>query len=223
MVSHRLLCLLSSAVAGFVLAGRPASLAAGTVSMGTADSSPLEIVDSSVSLDLAARTATFDLQFNHAPDFHTLDSAGRVEDSFQYFINPNWSGNTQNLQLNYGQFSDVVRGDEIHTSGKLLIRDATAPPNPDPNSGGWGPVVAALPFHVKGDSLAFTATFSDLRAPKGTFSYEVYTTHFGGTVSTLQSWAVPMPPAAWSGLAMLGAMGALTGARKLRRFVRFVA
>jgi len=219
MPSHRLLCLLSSLAAGFVLAARPASLAAGTVGMGgsLADSSPLEIVDSAVSLSPAAQTATFDLQFNHAPDFYTLDSAGRVQDSFQYFINPNWSGNTHDLQLNYGQFSDVVRGDEIHTSGKLLIRDATPPANPDPNSGGWGPVVATLPFQVTGNSLTFMATFSDLRAPNGTFSYEVYTTHFGGTVSNLQSWAVPMPPAAWSGLAMLCGMGTLIGVRKLRR------
>jgi len=182
-----------------------------------ADSPPLEIVNSSVVLSPAEQTATFDLQFNQPPDFYTLDSAGRPHDSFQYFINPNWSGNTRDLELSYGQFCDVVRGDEIHTSGMLLIRDATIPARPDSTSGGWGPVIAAVPFDAKAGNLTFTATFNDLRAPKGTFSYEAYTTHFGATVSTVQGWAVPLPPAAWTGLAMLGGMGLFLTGRKLRQ------
>jgi len=217
MLTRRLSCVLASLAGGFVLAASPAWLEAGTVGVGRAlaDTPPLEIVSSSVVL--GEQAATFDLQFNHAPNFYALDSVGRPTDSFQYFINPNWSGNTQDLQLNYGQFRDVVRGDEIHTSGKLLIRDATIPANPDPTSGGWGPVVAAAPFDVKGGNLTFTATFNDLRAAKGTFSYEVYTTHFGATASTVQGWAVPLPPAAWTGLGMLVAMGAMIGGRKLRQ------
>ncbi len=149
----------------------PASLSAGTVGVGRAlaDSPPLEIVSSSVVLSPAEQTATFDLQFNHAPDFYTLDSAGRSADSFQYFVNPNWGGNTQDLQLQYGQFRDVVRGDEIRTSGKLLVRDATFPAHPDSTSGGWGPVIAALPFDVKGSNLTFTATYNDLRAERNVF------------------------------------------------------
>ena len=219
MLSRRLSCVLALLAGGFILAARPASVGAGTVGVENAltDSSPLQIESSSVVVSRPQQTATFDLLFNHAPDFYALDSAGRPQDSFQYFINPDWSGNTQNLQLNLGQFRDVVRGDEIHTSGKLLIRDAAIPSNPDPTSGGWGPVIAAEPFQVKGDNLTFTATFKDLRAPKGTFSYEVYTTHFGGTVSTVQGWAVPLPPAVWTGLAMLGGMGALMGLRKMRQ------
>lgn len=219
MLTRRLSCVLALLAGGFVLAARPAPLRAGTVGAGRAlaDLPPLEIVSSSVVLNPIEQAARFDLQFNHAPDFYTLDSVGRPADSFQYFINPNWSGNPQDLQLNYGQFRDVVRGDEIHSSGSLLIRDAAIPAHPDPTSGGWGPVIAAVPFDVKGSNLTFTATFNDLRAAKGTFSYEVYTTHFGATASTVQGWAVPLPPAAWTGLAMLGGMGALLAARKLRR------
>jgi hypothetical protein len=219
MLTHRLSSVLALLAGGFVLAASPARLAAGTVGVGRAlaDLPPLEIVSSSVVLSPAEQTAKFDLQFNHAPDFYTLDSASRPTDSFQYFINPNWPGNTQDLQLSYGQFRDVVRGDEIHTSGQLLIRDATIPAHPDPTSGGWGPVLAGLPFDVNGGNLTFTATYNELRAPKGTFSYEAYTTHFGATVSTVQGWAVPIPPAAWTGMAMLGGMGALLGLRKWRR------
>jgi hypothetical protein len=218
MLSRRFSCVLAFSAWGLALASRPAWVAAGAVgAAGALDSSPLQIVNSTVVLNQGEKTAAFDLQFNHTPDFYTLDSAGRVEDSFQYFINPDWTGNTQDLQLAFGQFRDVVRGDEIHTSGKLLIRDATIPANPDPTSGGWGPVIAAEPFHVNGDNLTFAASFNDLRAPKGTFSYEVYTTHFGGTVSTVQGWAVPLPPAAFMGMAMFGAMGAILGLRKIRQ------
>lgn len=218
MVTHRLSCVLALLAGGFVLAASPARLAAGTVGVGRAlaDLPPLEIVSTSVVLSPAQQTATFDLQFNHAPDFFTLDSADRPTDSFQYFINPDWLGNTRDLQLSYGQFRDVVRGDEIHTSGKLLIRDAAIPAHPGPTSGGWGPVIAGPPLNVKGNDLTFTATYNDLRAAKGTFSYEAYTTRFGATVSTVQGWAVPLPPAAWPGLAMLGGMAMLLGLRKLR-------
>src|SRR5690348_6584340 len=75
--------------------------------------------------DRTRHEAHFELQFSRAPDFSVLDSTGRPRDSFQFFINPDWTRGERDLQLDVGQFRDVVRGEEIHINGHMPIRDGT--------------------------------------------------------------------------------------------------
>lgn len=228
MSSRRLFCALALAAGAAVVGARPAVSVAGPSSPSAAletGGAPLEIVSQSVQIDSAQGSATFDLQFNHKPDFYSIDSFGRPADSFQYEVNPEWSGNKRDLQLGFGQFRDVIRGDEIHTSAKLLIRDASTPAHPDPNAGGWGPVVASVPFQVNGEQFTFNLPLHDLRASKAAFSYDVFTTSFGATVSEFQgtaqagaaSQSVPLPPAAWAGMITLGGLALVRGTRRLCR------
>ena len=44
---------------------------------------PLQVVGSSVRFDNAAQVVNFDIEFNHKPDFFTLDASGRQLDSWQ--------------------------------------------------------------------------------------------------------------------------------------------
>lgn len=218
-----------------VYSARRSSLAAAAVAAGLAAASVpspasagLAIVSQSVQLDQDCRTARFDLTFNRTPDFYHADQYGRPADSFQCEINPNWQGDPKDLQLGFGQFTRVVRGDEIRFCGDghpLAVRDATTPQKPDPHSGGWGPVVVMVPLHQQGNSVSFVVPMSAMGGgrggsqggsrggPTGLFSYDVFTTNFGATVSEVRGFAaptpqpVPLPPAAFAGMVTLGGLG----------------
>src|SRR5690348_16945239 len=125
MLSARLSCALALAAGAVVLGARPSSSIAGPSGAIGEAGSPLEIVNQSVRIDAGQGSAGFELQFNRKPDFYSIDSFGRPADSFQVEVNPDWAGDAKDLQLGFGQFRDVIRGDEIHTSGQLLIRDAS--------------------------------------------------------------------------------------------------
>ncbi|MDB5300927.1 MAG: motif putative anchor domain protein [Phycisphaerales bacterium] len=160
----------------------------------------------SVSVDPALSDATFTLDFPHPPDFAIVDSHGRPADSFQYEI----AGSPMPGEPALTHLTAIIRGDEIPSAGALHVRSAFPPDLSDPNSGGWGAIVDTVPFNVKGDQLSFTVPLKDLGAPDGHFAYRAFTMQFGVTDASAESQAVPLPPAAWAGLAMLAVvMGAL--------------
>ena len=144
-------------------------------------STPLKIVGT----DFAA-TMHFSLHFNETPNFTTLDSNGRPQDSFQIFIafnpaTPN-PANPQSADV-------VIRGVEIHIANAIRIRDAR-PPVADPNAGGWGAIRGAVPYHVKTEPngtarLTFTASFSVLGIV-GQFGWVVETYNFGALADQRQ-------------------------------------
>jgi len=94
----------------------------------------------SVDVDPSAGTATFSLWFDHAPDFHSIDAAGRPVDSFQIEVDGTWQPGQPLMQ----EISTIVRGDEIHFGWTLPIRAAT-PPVDDPHAGGWARSSIRLP------------------------------------------------------------------------------
>jgi hypothetical protein len=144
-------------------------------------STPLTIV----SLDFTA-TMHFDLLFNETPDFTTLDSNGRPQDSFQIFI----AYNPATANPSNPQSADVViRGDEIHIADAIRIR-AARPPVADPNAGGWGAILGVVRFHVKTEPngtarLNFSVPFAVLGIT-GQFGWVVETYNFGAQVSQSQ-------------------------------------
>jgi hypothetical protein len=103
----------------------------------------------------------FRITFNQAPDFFTVDAFGRQENDFQY-ATP----------------ESIIRGPEIYiTHNKVRIR-SLGPPDPDPVSGGWGLVIATIPFNLSGDTITFSAPF-DLFSNNPIFTYQLQADTFG--------------------------------------------
>jgi hypothetical protein len=88
--------------------------------------SPLKIIGS----DFTATMHIF-LHFSQTPNFTTLDSNGRPQDSFQIFFAFNPA--TPN-PANPAAVDVLNRGDEIHIAHAIRIRDAR-PPVADPKRG----------------------------------------------------------------------------------------
>jgi hypothetical protein len=178
----------------------------------------LSIVSQQVDVDRADHEVVFTLDFNHAPDFKTVDSLGRHLDSFQYEIVPNTS--TPIDQLPFASVGAVIRGDEIGSGHVVPIRNGFSKGvDPNPAAGGWGTVRGTMPFTVSGNNLTLTASFNQIGTNNGVFSYRVFTTNFGSTVSSIDSVSISVPtPAALP--AALATIGAFAGVGLLRRKLR---
>jgi hypothetical protein len=151
----------------------------------------VRIESESAQVDRSAGVVRFTLRFDGRPDFFTVDPLGRVADSFQYEIDGDWRAP---MGLPPEGLDAVVRGDEIHAAGALRIRQAgfDAPPDPDPLSGGWGRVLAAVPFNLDGTVLRFEAGLRDIGDDgDGYFAYRVFTTEYGLTTSEVESRLLP--------------------------------
>lgn len=172
----------------------------------------LEMLSQKVQIDRSGQQVHFTLVFDHVPDFQDFDSFGRPQDSFQYEIVPDTAIPIN--QLSFGDIRAVIRGDEIGSGNLLPIRNGIQ--NGSDNSatsGGWGTIRANVPFELTGNELTFTTNFNALDTTTGLFSYRVFTTNFGSTVSLAQSVSVPLPPAlpvSCAILAVLGMVGAVS-------------
>jgi len=169
-------------------------------------SAGLSIVSDSIKVDRADQTVFFDIVFNQAPDFKTVDSFGRHADAFQYEIVPNTNANIDSLP--FGAIRAVVRGDEIGGGHVIPIRDGFEHgASSDPTSGGWGAILGKVPFTLQGPQLAFSAPFDFLGTTDGHFTYRLFTTNYGSTVSQVQGVSVPLPPAFPIGVIVLFTLG----------------
>src|SRR5687768_11620231 len=177
--------------------------AGGLLSPGDARASVV-IVSQSAEVDAARERAFFTLEFDAVPDFYTLGEFGQVKDSFQYEIDGDGAAQGE---MRMRDIDAVVRGEEIHAVDVLRVR-AWGPgveSDPDPLSGGWGPVRATVPFDLHETVLTFVVpldAFGDA-ASDGAFSYSLVTTDFGATTSRVFGRAVPipLPPGGWAGTA----------------------
>jgi hypothetical protein len=170
---------------------------AGLLALAAPAGAGVSVLDMSLTVDKTASDATFTIDFPHAPDFFTVDSHGRVADSFQINISADIKGNPQ---LNP---TTVVRGDEIHFANALRIRDGS-PPVSDPQSGGYGAIRGTVPYSLNGTVLTFTTPLGLINAPNGTFSYYAYTLSNGVTAAQSEARSVPLPSALQPGMMMLG-------------------
>jgi hypothetical protein len=169
------------------------------------------LLDQSVRVDPVRRVARFHLVFTRPPDFLSADEFDRPVNSFQFEINPAFTGGTREvLRDGVGDVQTVIRGDELRfTGGDLLrIRTTRGDPDPDPAAGGWGELRGAVPIRLDRNELDFAAAFDTLKEDgDGRFAYRLFTTQHGETTSLIEAVAVPVPPAAWiGGTTLIGAI-----------------
>ncbi|MDO9310775.1 MAG: hypothetical protein Q7T85_03660 [Nitrosomonas sp.] len=155
------------------------------------------IVRDHVYVNIAAGTSTFTLEFDQIPDFFTLDTFHRQANSFQYFI-------YGDEFLGYPDYySSIIRAEELHTTiDTLRIREAS-PSSGDEGSGGWGAVIAEVPWSLNESTISFTVNTSLLTSflnEDGVFKYNVEAYEYGGTTSWIHGKyasisPVPLPPA----------------------------
>jgi hypothetical protein len=152
------------------------------VTMGQAQAEFMFVSESAV-YNPATGAVQFTIEFNQAPDFFTQDSAGRIANSFQYFI-------VGDPRLPYPENYDaIIRGEEIHLTGDTLRIRNSAPSDPDPAAGGWGAIRGAVPFSLDGDILTFSTPLpliSD-HSTDGQYDNRFYTVEFDGLTRTVES------------------------------------
>lgn len=133
--------------------------------------SPLRVLSESAVYHAAPGRVTFKVIFDQQPDFSTVDSFGRMEDQFQYYI---IGDSAAEYPLN---FDAVITVEQPWISqSRLAVR---SPDINDPN--GWGTLVATIPFRLKGGSLRFSVPLSTINSHSadGGFTYQLQTLSFG--------------------------------------------
>jgi hypothetical protein len=176
---RRLACAVLILVTAAVMSAGP-GVASGKAAEHAASAEPLDVVSESVVYCPTTGMVHFALRFDRRPDFRTVDEFGRRHDSFQYFI---VGDNTQPFPQNYDA---IIRGDELtlrRGKGVIPIR-RSEPSDPDPASGGWGPIRTVVPLRLRGSVVRFSVPLSALsnHTTEGLFAYELLTVNFGSTV-----------------------------------------
>jgi len=177
---------------------------------GIANAGPvsLAIVSQTVEVDPVNETATFQVDFNRAPNL-SLDGAGSQVEAFQYEIDTRSNDFTESM--GFDDIASIVRGGEIFEGKGLPIRARDGDGGID--SGGWGPVRTFVPFSLEGASVSFTTSFDALGEDDGIFRYRLISTENGMSSATVYGGnpvngvVGPFPPGAWTGLSMLGTLG----------------
>jgi hypothetical protein len=190
------------------------AVGAAALSAALPASAGVRIVSEGVTVDRSAGSARFWLRLDGRPDFDTVDDLGRPVDSFQYEVDGDWAGGL--VSFPFREVDAVVRGDELRGGRELTLPIRSAgpdfQPDPDPRSGGWGPVVTEVALDLDGTELSFDAALADLGDDDGVFAYRVFTTESGATISFIESstippvTAVPLPAAVWPALATATAL-----------------
>jgi hypothetical protein len=176
------------------------------------------MISQSVFFDAGSGVANFVLVFDCTPNFFTVGPNSPIErqaDSFQFWINPS------TLPLPpypYGKV--VIRGDEIHVSGDLRIRDV-APSSSDPVEEGWCPIRGSVPISISGESVSFSVPM-DLLGVTGAFSYHLEGYNYGSENYSAEGTTVP--DSSSKGITLVLSLGLMLGMnllQKQRSIVRF--
>jgi len=172
-----------------------------------------QIVHQNITVDRAAGTAQFTIVFNQPPDF--TNGPGGQADAFQYEID----ANSTNLKKPFGvaDVDAVIRGGEISDAQTLPVRSGAGDGGPD--SGGWGPVRAVLPFQLNDSTIKFTAPLADLGDTTGEFRFRAFTTRQGAITSQAVGAVIPLPGVILPGALMLGVIAVTRRSRLMRRLV----
>ena len=140
--------------------------------------------------------AVFTIEFNEAPDFFSADSFGRQANSFQYFIDADGGLPVFRGSPYYSELETIIRGEEIHFAGDILIRNVFPIDSGEPNSGGWGASRGSVPYTLSDTVLTFSTPLSLIGDDDGQFSYRLEAYDFGawnGQAIEDKSAVVPEP------------------------------
>jgi hypothetical protein len=183
--------------------------AAGYPSIAVGATADFRVVAQSVSVDRDAGTATFTLDFDREPRFFLPHGGGGDQpDGFQIEIDADY--NMFDRPIAFDDIDAVVRGAEIFAGDGIPVRDRDGDGGGD-RAGGWGPVRALVPFDLDGSSLSFTTGLQTLGDDDGQFRYRLIATDGGALTSEINAATIiPLPAAAWSGMALLGVAGVAT-------------
>ncbi|HEX8522590.1 MAG TPA: hypothetical protein VF669_10070 [Tepidisphaeraceae bacterium] len=188
----------------------PAVLAGLGAAAASAEPVNFQLVSQSVQVDQSAKTATFTLTFNRAPDF-SLVSAINQYNTFQYEIDATVPSNNDATTIGINEIDAVIRGGEVAQGPGLPIRSTTG--NGGPTAGGWGPIVDVVPYNLNFNTVTFTTPLASIGDTDGVFRYRVFTTDHGSVTSDASA-VIPLPAALGTGIAL---MGGLSFARRLNR------
>ena len=175
---------------------RPANFSATPVAgSGAADSDrDFHIVRHDVLVDVPRNEAIFNLWLSEEPDFESVDEVGRQSHSFQYFVDtPDFAAfyRRSGGGAERSQPLVLIRGEEIHYNGSLVVREIEPfyDPTTDPASGGWGPVVATMAVKRDRKRVSFHLPLSVIDGENGSghsaihYFLELY--RFGGLTGTV--------------------------------------
>jgi hypothetical protein len=185
-----------------------ASSGGGSIARG--ESQDFHLVDHSVEVDRTKQVATFSLTFDQHPSFVAIDN-GQLE-AFQFEIDVD--SHVNDRPVAFDDIDTIIRGAEIFEGQGIPVRDRDG--QGGAHAGGWGPVRALLPFDVNDNTLSFSTPLSTLGDTDGKFRYRLFTTDNGGLTTDIVGAAIPLPLAGWSGVMLLGALGAGGVTAKLR-------
>ena len=171
-----------------------------------------ELVSSDLKLNKATGMVDFDLTFNQPPQFNKIDANGNPANSFQV----NFDGNPVlgSSPANESNLTAVVRGDEIHVGNDVRVRTPNG--NGGLDSGGWGPVTAAVPYTLASGKMTFEIPAKDLGLTGSVYSASVYSLSYGALTADQNVTMIPTPDAAIAGLVGLGLVAGFVAISKRR-------
>ena len=154
----------------------------------------------SATVNQAAKTVQFDVQFNQPPDFKTTDGDGNDASAFQIFIDPKPSPGG----FDYFDTKSLIRGVHLDGATQLPVLNVT--------DGDFGDTRGVINFQLDDSLVHFSAPFDLLDTKDGKFDYRVESYEFGSLTSMIDSStaAVPVPAAIYgvipTTVVMVGAM-----------------
>jgi hypothetical protein len=169
----------------------------------------LLVLSQSAEVNLDSNSVQFQIEFNRAPNFFTTDEYGRQADSFQYYVDadggfPIFKGG----EFYYSNLESIIRGEEIHLSGNVPIRNAFGP---DPNisrSGGWGTIRGSVPYTISANVLSLIVPLQFLGDTDGKFSYRLEWYEYGAMRGYTDAETVPEPATVFGSFMALGGLAA---------------
>jgi hypothetical protein len=171
-----------------------------------------ELVSSNLTLNQTTGMVDFNLTFNQPPQFDQLAPDGNPVNSFQIdFAGNPVLGSSPASQSN---LTAVIRGDEIHIGNDVRARAVNG--NGGIDSGGWGPVTAAVPYTLASQNMTFAIPAKDLGYTGGAYSASIYSLADGSLTSDQNVTLVPTPDAAVAGAVGLALVAGIVAISKRR-------
>jgi hypothetical protein len=171
-----------------------------------------ELVSSDLTVNKAAGLVDFSLTFNQAPVFSDISPDGIPTESFQVnFVGNPVLGSSPAAETD---LTSVIRGDEIHVGNDVRVRQPTG--NGGIDSGGWGPVTAAVPYTVSNNTIAFSIPASALGWTGGQYSASIYSLNYGTLTAAQTVQLIPTPSGAIGGGVLLGLVMVAVAIQKRR-------